>query len=102
MNNRRKVKRLGVIWLTLWGIAWSATLVFYITQLWTGNAPAISPFSVIYIIVAAYVLLVSTPLLLAIRYHAKCEKMKVIVVLTTIGLLHHLYWLLLSIIAWFS
>ena len=81
-------------------VAWFASTVYYFLQIYQDNVSAVAPLSWYHLIVAVFVLFVSTPLLLIIRHYAKQENMKSIKILSTIGIVQHVIWVVLGFIQW--
>lgn len=100
MDGKIIVKRLSILWLTLFLVGGIISIIYRVTQMFSGNYNDLALFSTYHYIVILFVLLISTPLLLIIRHYSSITRLKAILIISTGILVQHGIWLMLCIIKW--
>ena len=101
MDRRKLIKRLGILWLVALNVVWVLGYVYGFSRVMAGNdfvPPLWGPY---HWAVLAFVFLFSMPVLLWIRCLAAREDMKVFTILSTIILIQHVFWVVLSFVMLF-
>ena len=100
MQNKTIARRAGIAWICAMGAASIILNVYKIWQLYLGNDAAVSLFSWYHFVVACFVVFVSLPLLIIICHYSKQANLKGIMILSVLGIFHHVLWLALGLIQW--